>query len=124
MAVPDSLQSKLDNNEVIIMDGGTGTEIVRRGVPLCPTTWSARAILTHPDVIRQIHEEYIQAGAEVIITNTFSTDRSTLEAGGLADQTVEINRLAVKLAQEARNNVPSVKPVVISRFHVHLRLQT
>jgi S-methylmethionine-dependent homocysteine/selenocysteine methylase len=114
MGAADSLHSKLDAGEVVIMDGGTGTEIPRRGVPLCPATWSGRATLTHPDLIRQIHEDYIRAGAEVIITNTFSTSRSTLEAGGLSGQTAEINRLAVRLAQEARDNVPSAKSVAVA----------
>ncbi len=114
MKPADLLQSRLDVGDVVIMDGGTGTEIPRRGVPLCPTTWSGRATLTHPDLIRRIHEDYIRAGAEVIITNTFSTGRSTLEAGGLAGQTAEINRLAVRLAQEARDNVPSAKSVVVA----------
>tara|TARA_B100000315_G_scaffold246086_1_gene272971 strand:+ start:98 stop:1039 length:942 start_codon:yes stop_codon:yes gene_type:complete len=114
MRPAESLQSRLNARDVIIMDGGTATELVRRGVPLCPTTWSGRATLTHPEVIRQIHEDYIRAGAEVIITNSFSTSRSRLEAGGLAGQTTEINRLAVRVAQEARDNVPSAKPVVIA----------
>jgi methionine synthase I (cobalamin-dependent) len=65
-------------------------------------------------LIRRIHEDYIRAGAEVIITNTFSTSRSTLEAGGLAGRTAEINRLGVRLAQEARDNVPSARPVVVA----------
>jgi S-methylmethionine-dependent homocysteine/selenocysteine methylase len=114
MKPAESLQSRLDSGDVVIMDGGTGTEIPRRGVPLCPATWSGRATLTHPDLIRQIHEDYIRAGAEVIITNTFSTSRCSLEEGGLAGQTAEINRLAVGMAQEARDNTPSPKPVVIA----------
>ena len=114
MGAAGSLQSRLDAGDVVIMDGGTGTEIQRRGVPLCPATWSGRPTLTHPDVIRQIHEDYIRAGAELIITNTFSTCRSSLEAGGLASQTAEINRLAARLAQEARDSTASAKQVVVA----------
>ena len=75
----DNLNDRLGSGEVVIIDGGTGTEIPRRGVSLCPDTWSGRANLTHPDVIRQIHEDYISVGAEVIITNTFWTSRKGLE---------------------------------------------
>ena len=114
MGAAESLQSKLDAGGVVIMDGGTATEIQQRGVPLFPATWSGRPTLTHPDLIRQIHEDYIRAGAEVIITNTFSTGRSTLVRGGLASQTAEINRLATRLAQEARDNVPSATSVVVA----------
>ncbi|MDP6494599.1 MAG: hypothetical protein QGI09_04090 [Dehalococcoidia bacterium] len=59
MKPADLLQSRLDAGEVVIMDGGTGTEIKRRGVPLCPETWSGRASLTHLDLIRHIHEACI-----------------------------------------------------------------
>ena len=114
MTPAESLQSRLNAGNIVIMDGGTGTELPRRGVPLCPATWSGRATLTHPEVIRQIHEDFIRAGAEVIITNTFSTSRSLLETGGLAGRTAEINRLAVRMALEARDNVPSAQPVVVA----------
>jgi S-methylmethionine-dependent homocysteine/selenocysteine methylase len=114
MTPAESLQSRLNAGNIVIMDGGTGTELPRRGVPLCPATWSGRATLTHPEVIRQIHEDFIRAGAEVIITNTFSTSRSLLETGGLAGRTAEINRLAVRMAQEARDNVASAKGVAIA----------
>ena len=59
------LQRRMAAGEVVIMDGGAGTEIFRRGVPLSATTWSGSANLTHPEVIRQIHGDYIRAGADV-----------------------------------------------------------
>ncbi|MFQ5872218.1 MAG: homocysteine S-methyltransferase family protein [Dehalococcoidia bacterium] len=110
----ESLQSRIEADEIIIMDGGTGTEIQRRGVPVDRKTWSGAPTLTHPDVIRAIHEDYIRAGAEIVITNTFSTDRATLEQAGLGDRTAEANQVAVRLAKEARENVPSDRPVVIA----------
>ena len=103
------------------MDGGTGSEIRRRGVPLGELTWSADPLMTSPKTVRRVHEDYIRAGAEIIITNTFSTGRATLEQVGLGHRTVELNRLAVKLAQEARDNVDADPPVLIagsmSTFH-------
>ena len=62
-------------------------------MPLGPLTWSA-----NPETVRGVHEDYIRAGAEIIITNTFSTGRAILERAGLGDRTVELNRLALKLA--------------------------
>ncbi len=114
MSVIDSLKSRLEAGEVIIMDGGTGTEIQRRGVPMGAITWSGEPLLTSPEIIRAIHEDYIRAGAEIIITNSFSTGRASLARAGLAERTVEINKLAVRLAQEARDNVHSDRPVVIA----------
>ena len=114
MSAIESLQAKLRDGEIIIMDGGTGTEIKRRGVPLGPLTWSAQPLITGPETVRGVHEDYIRAGAEIIITNTFSTGRAMLERAGLGDRTVELNRLAVKLAQEARDSVASDRPVLIA----------
>ena len=114
MASIDNLHNRLRSGDLVIIDGGTGTEIPRRGVPLCPDTWSGRANLTHPDVIRQIHEDYIRVGAEVIITNTFWTSRKGLEKGSLDSKTSEINRKAVKLAIEARQNVKADKDIFIA----------
>lgn len=114
MTVVDLLMSRIGEGEVIIMDGGTGTEIPRRGVSLGKTTWSGEPLVSNPDTIREIHEDYIRAGAEIIITNTFSTSRAKLASGGLSDRTVELNKLAVKLAQEARENTASASSVVIA----------
>ena len=94
-----------------------GRQIINKrnfGVELCPYTWPGSITLTHPDLIRQIHEDYIRIGAEVIIANTFATKRSTLNLGGFGDQTVEINKLAVQLAQDARKNVHSSRSVAIA----------
>ena len=78
MALANSLQDKLDTKRIVIMDGGTGTEISRRGVALdASRSWSAKANVESPDMVRDIHRDYILAGAEIIITNTFSTSRAT-----------------------------------------------
>ena len=114
MAAIDLLRAKLDAGEVTIMDGGMGTEIGFRGVSVAGKTWSGAPMLTHPGTVREIHEDYIKAGAEIIITNTFSTGRYILKEAGLEDRTAELNRLGVKLAQEARDNSASEKPVVIA----------
>lgn len=65
--------------------------------------WSGLAIATHPDVVRQVHIDYIQAGAEVIITNTFASGRHMLQAAGVESQTAAINRQAAQLAHQARD---------------------
>ena len=87
----------------IIIDGGMGTELEKSGVPMDGNVWSARAMLSHPEMVRGVHERYIQAGAEAIITNTFSCARHMLEPGGLGREVRNINLKAVELACEARN---------------------
>ena len=96
----------------IIIDGGMGTALERNGVPMDDRVWSGRAMLTHPDAVRSAHEVFIQAGAEAILTNTFSTARHMLEPGGLGSEVQKINSLAVDLAKQARERVAR-SPVAI-----------
>ena len=111
----DRLQAKIMAGHTIIMDGGTGTEIPRRGVPIHPDlAWSANANITSPDLVRDIHRDYIHAGAEIIITNTFSTSRVTLAIDGLSGQTEEINLQSVRLAMDARKLCDAEDTVVIA----------
>jgi S-methylmethionine-dependent homocysteine/selenocysteine methylase len=109
-----TLQQRLDNNEVILIDGATGTELQRRGVPMDGLAWSATANLTHPDIVRSVHEDYIRAGADIIITNTFGTARHVLEPAGVGDKFREINLRAVELAKEARDRASGGRPVYIA----------
>lgn len=66
--------------------------------------WSAAALATHADTVREVHEDYIRAGADLIITNTFPTARHVLEPAGMGEQFRELNIRAVTLAKEAREN--------------------
>ena len=68
-----------------------------------PRTWSALASLTHYELLRAIHADYIDAGADVITTNTFATTRFVLEAAGHGDDFAAINARAVAAAREARD---------------------
>jgi len=88
----------------LVIDGGMGTQLEKSGVPMDGKVWSGAAVLSHPAAVRRTHEDFIAAGAEVIITNTFAAARHMLEPGGLGDHVREINVDAVKLAQQARDN--------------------
>lgn len=92
------LLDKIRSN-VLIFDGAMGTVIYQRGVfvNVCYDQLS----LTQPQLIRGIHEEYVEAGADVIETNTFGANRIKLAAYGLADSVEAMNRAAVRLAREA-----------------------
>jgi S-methylmethionine-dependent homocysteine/selenocysteine methylase len=84
------------------MDGGTGAELRRRGMPLDTVAWSAAAPLTHYELLRAIHLDYIASGADVITTNPFATTRFVLVAAGRAADFAAINARAVAAAREAR----------------------
>ena len=99
-----SQQKRLEEGEILLLDGATGTELEKRGVPMDDAAWCATALATHPDVVREVHEDYIRAGAEVIITNTFPAAKHVLEEAGVGDRFRELNSRAVELANEAREN--------------------
>ena len=96
---------QLEAGEIVLIDGGMGTELQRRGVPMSEIAWSGAAVLSHPDVVRETHEDYIHAGARVIITNTFGSTRQMLEPAGFGYQVGTVHRTAVALARQARENV-------------------
>jgi S-methylmethionine-dependent homocysteine/selenocysteine methylase len=107
------LQQRLGGGEDIILDGAMGTELERRGVPMNDVAWSAAALATHSDTVREVHEDYIRVGADLIITNTFPTARHVLEPAGMGEWFRELNIRAVTLAKEARENVAE-RPVFIA----------
>jgi homocysteine S-methyltransferase len=109
----DDFNARIADGEVIVIDGGTGSELEARGVPMHPVAWSALAAADQADVARAVHEDYILAGAEVIIANTFAANRLALEPAGLGERVAELNRKAVEVAVQARDNVAE-RPVLIA----------
>ena len=97
---------ELPLNSPALLDGGMGRELRFRGVPVPETIWSAGALMSDPDVVRQIHMDFIAAGADIITTNTYGAIRSDLARVGLEDRFAELNRLAGRLAAEAREASP------------------
>ena len=99
------LAERLHNQEILLLDGGVSTEIRRRGVALDKNVWSGLTTKTNPDEVRQVHEDYIQAGAQIITANTYSTARHVLESINLGHESKLLNLKSVQLAQQARDDV-------------------
>jgi S-methylmethionine-dependent homocysteine/selenocysteine methylase len=97
----DHIASKLERGENIILDGGTGTDIQRRGAPMSGDTWCAEVNMTHPHIVRAVHQDYIAVGADVITANTFATSALLFNALGRDDELLTIDRAAVAIAREA-----------------------
>ena len=95
------IAEKLASGDTIILDGGTGTDIQRRGVPMSSSTWCAEANLSHPQVVEEVHADYIRAGADIIIANTFATSALLFNAVGRDDDLLKIDRAAVAIARRA-----------------------
>ena len=80
-----------------------GQELYRRGIRGEQALWSTNALISSPDIVRDIHAEYIEAGATVITTNTYCCSPTRLGYGNIADRFEELTLKACELAQEARD---------------------
>ena len=85
----------------LILDGATGTELERRGVASPLPLWSAGALLSAPDIVESIHRDYVAAGADILVANTFRTNPRTLRAAGRLEDGPALNALAVALDRRA-----------------------
>src|SRR5574342_226470 len=83
----------------LLADGAMGTMLHSRGVGFDKCFDELN--LTNPAAVAEIHREYIEAGAQLIITNTFGANRFKLEKHGLEDQIAAINKAGVELARRA-----------------------
>lgn len=110
-----TLRKRLANGEIVLLNGGTGTEILNRGYKTKLPLWSAEILLTNPEVVQQIHTDYINAGAEIIVTDTFRTTKRTFSKIGLSDKKAkEITLLACRLAKNAVKRSKSDHAVYIA----------
>ncbi len=108
------LGERLARGEVLLLDGGTGTELERRGVPMVAGAWCGLANFTHPATVREVHEAYIRAGADLVVANTFASSRHMLEPAGYGDRAAEGCRIAVRLAREAVARAPRGRAVAVA----------
>src|SRR5689334_3626548 len=97
-----TIERLLDPDSIVVFDGAMGTMLYSRGVFInqCYDELNLRA----PDLVREIHRQYVSAGAEVLETNSFGANRLKLTQHGLQDQVKELNRAAAKVAREAAND--------------------
>jgi homocysteine S-methyltransferase len=113
MGVAEVIAGRLAAGELVIIDGGTGTQLQAEGVPMDTVAWSARANLERADAVQRVHEAYVRAGAEVIIANTYAASRAALEPAGLGSRVAEANRNAVRAALRARE-AAATGPVAVA----------
>ncbi|MEQ8200014.1 MAG: homocysteine S-methyltransferase family protein [Syntrophomonadaceae bacterium] len=87
---------------ILVLDGAMGTMLQQRGMMpgQCPELFGVE----HPGVLQEIHQQYVEAGADIIETNTFGANRFKLAEYGLEDKVEEINGEAVRLARAAAKN--------------------
>ena len=104
--------TRLAQPNPILLDGATGTELHRRGVDTGLPLWSANALLSDEGarVLKDIHLDYLRAGAEILTANTFRTHRRALAPAGYAEHALDLTRRAVQIAREAIREFGSAEP--------------
>lgn len=107
------IAERLEAGEVVVLDGGTGTEIQRHGVAMDSDVWCAAANLTHADAVRAVHGDYVRAGAQIITANTYASSPLSFAHLGREDEIGPIDRAAVRLAREAVQETAS-SPVAVA----------
>lgn len=97
--MPKTLRQHLLSEGVLVADGATGTMLQAAGLTegTAPESWN----LTHPEEILSLHRAYLEAGSQIILTNSFGGSRFRLGKKGLEDKVREVNRAAAALAKEA-----------------------
>lgn len=90
---------ELQRGNVLVSDGATGTNLQRRGLPAGtpPDEW----VFDNPEQVLGLHRDFVQAGSNIILTNTFGASSLRLRNSKYADRAVELNQRAVELARQA-----------------------
>jgi homocysteine S-methyltransferase len=100
-------------DRIFCLDGGTGSELERRGSIMSDKCWSGKAGFENPVILEEIHTDYLDNGAEIIICNTFATSSISLETEKLSPEVVHrINDDACKIAMKVKN--AANKPVAVA----------
>ncbi len=93
------------NERTRVLDGATGSELLRRGVAAAGRLWGVGALLEDPCAVTALHRDYAAAGAEALTAATFRVTPYALRGAGLEDRAGELALLAVRLAREAAAEV-------------------
>ena len=104
------LAKLLDSGRILLADGATGTNLFAMGLTSgdAPETWN----LEHPDRVRALHKGFVDAGSDIILTNTFGGNARRLMLHGMQDRAREINRIAAQLARSVADKAG--RPVVVA----------
>ena len=102
---------------ILLLDGATGSNLLKRGMPygVCTELW----VTEHPQVMKQLQEEYISQGSNIIYAPTFSGNRIKLKEYGLLERMEELNQGLVEISREASGGKALVAgDIKIGRAHV------
>ena len=113
------IHAKINAGDIVWLDAGNGTELQARGAAMHPDVWCGVAHVENPQIMQQIHLDYIKAGADIITTNTFSCNRNMMGPAGLGDQVPDSVTTGVTLARQARAQAGAEERVAIAGSMSH-----
>jgi S-methylmethionine-dependent homocysteine/selenocysteine methylase len=88
---------------IVLTDGGMGQELLRRSGAAPTPLWSARFLIDEPDLVRDLHQDFIEAGARVITINSYAATPERLEREGVGELFHELQQRGIDLASQARD---------------------
>lgn len=104
MSYQNPLLPFLRQNGFLVLDGGLATELEARGYDLSDELWSARLLIDEPEAIKEVHTDYLQAGADCIITASYQATIGGFMKRGLSEEeAVELLQFSIQLALDARD---------------------
>ncbi len=106
----NNLVELLESRGRLVADGGMGTSLFELGLQAgsTPELWNVE----HPQLVAKVHSGFIEAGADIILTNTFGGTRARLDLDGLGDRVAELNRAGVAVARSAADQ--AARSVVVA----------
>lgn len=104
MSYQNPLLPFLRQNGFLVLDGGLATELEARGYDLSDELWSARLLIDEPEAIKEVHTDYLQAGADCIISASYQATIGGFMKRGLSEEeAVELLQFSIQLALDARD---------------------
>ena len=101
------IKKKLESGQVVILDGALGAELEKVGAPMDKNLWVGKCSNDRPDLVLKVHEKYIEAGADVITTNTYALAPVSMKEHGYQDNITNWNIKSVDIAKAAAKNSKS-----------------
>jgi S-methylmethionine-dependent homocysteine/selenocysteine methylase len=108
----DHIRRLRQEGTLVIIDGGMGSELEAQGATMDHDAWSGLVNVTDPELVRRVHASYVDAGADVLITNTFMSGCGPMERAGEEERFELANRNAVRAAREAADGAD--RPILIA----------
>jgi S-methylmethionine-dependent homocysteine/selenocysteine methylase len=99
----DDAQMSVPSRKIVLTDGGMGQELLRRSGAAPTPLWSARVLIDEPGLVRDLHLNFIEAGAQVITINTYAATPERLEREGVGELFQTLQRRGIDLARQARD---------------------